>query len=214
MMNDTTGPHRLDRSRLGLVGLSALLMFLFLTPAASAAGSFSLYGTYWETDDLNETFGGGLAFGIPLGERFALDLRASYYEQLDSNELDEILDAIFDDDENVFRQNSIEVIPVEVGIRYNFVPRERVNVYVGGGPAYYLLASDFGGIDDEFGGYALLGAQFGDPEGISFLLEGQYRKVEGSIDNEEGELGDRDFVDRVNFDLDGFAINAGIAWRW
>jgi hypothetical protein len=215
-MNHPRRYRRLRPASFGFVGLTALALalFLLLLPAAGAAGSFSLYGSYWETDELDETFGGGMAFGVPLGERFALDLRAAYYERLKSGNFDQLLDDLFDDDESVFRENSIEIIPVEVGIRYNFVPREVVNVYVGGGVGYYLLAADRGEIDDEFGGYALLGAQFGDPEGVSFLLEGQYRKIEGSIRDRDGELGNRDLTDEVSFDLDGFAINAGVAWRW
>jgi hypothetical protein len=210
--SSTSGTRRATRH--GLVGVAAIALFLLLSPSAGASGSFSLFGSYWETDDLDETFGGGLAFGVPLGERFALDLRAGYYERLDSGNFDQLLDDLFDDDESIFRENSIEIIPVEVGLRYNFMPRERVNVYVGAGPGYYLLAADRGEVDDEFGGYALLGAQLGNPDGMSFLLEGQYRKIEGSIRNRDGELGNRDLVDDVTFDLDGVTVNAGLVWRW
>ncbi|HVS15741.1 MAG TPA: outer membrane beta-barrel protein [Thermoanaerobaculia bacterium] len=207
-------PHRGRTTRDGLVGPLAIALFLLLAPAAGASGSFSLFASYWDTDDLDETFGGGLAFGVPLGERFALDLRAGYYERLKSGNFDELLDDLFDDDESIFRENSIEIIPVEVGLRYQFTPRERVNVYVGGGLGYYLLAADRGGVDDEVGGYGLLGAQLGNPDGLSFVVEGQYRKIEGSIRNRDGELGNRDIVDEVPFDLDGVAVNAGLAWRW
>ncbi|HVS66544.1 MAG TPA: outer membrane beta-barrel protein [Thermoanaerobaculia bacterium] len=205
---------RLHLPPLALAGLGALVLALFLAPAAGASGSFSLYGSFWETDALDDTFGGGLAFGIPITERLALDLRAAYYQELESDSFDEFIDDVFDDDQNVFRENSLEVIPIEVGVRYNFVPRETVNVYVGGGLAYYLIAADLGEVDDELGAYALLGAQFGDPAGISFLLEGQYRKVEGSIRDRDGELGNRDLTDAVDVDLDGFAVNAGVVWRW
>jgi hypothetical protein len=207
-------PSTHPSARARIVGAAAIALFLLLTPAAGASGSFSLFGSYWDTDALDETFGGGIAFAVPLGERLALDLRSGYYERLSSGNFDQLLDDLFDNDASVFRKNSIEIIPVEVGLRYNFQPRERVNVYVGGGPGYYLLAADRGGIDDEFGVYGLLGAELGNPDGLSFLIEGQYRKIEGSIRNRDGELGNRDLVDDVAFDLDGVTINAGLVWRW
>lgn len=94
----------------------------------------------------------------------------------------------------------VSAVPLEAGLAYRFPVRGGtiVNPYVGAGLGYYLLDTSFGDIDDESGWYAVAGADFGGlAQGLGFLAEGMYRNVETST-----------------FDLSGFAVNAGIVWRF
>lgn len=199
----------------------SLLLFivttaLLLSAAPASASGFSIFGAYWDTDDLGDVAGGGIAFGIPVSGRFDIDLRATYYEELVDQSFSDALDALFDDD-RVFERSGVDVIPIEVGVRYNFNPEGYANGYVGGGAGYYLLDSDFGELDDEFGPYVVLGGTFGRPGGIAFFVEGIYRKVEGSVEidpQDFDDIDDIDFIDDVDVDLDGLGANAGIIFRF
>jgi hypothetical protein len=181
---------------------------------ASAAGTFNLFGSFWNTDEADDTAGGGLGVGIPLGERWQVDLRGSYYEEL----ANEPLEALFDTDDPVFQRTGLQVLPVDAGLRYNFNPEERYNFYLGGGASYYLLDSDFGDVSDEVGAYALLGMDIGNPDGLSFFVEGMWRIAEATVEVDPDDLGDIDEVDdlvnEVPVDLNGLGVSAGLSWRF
>lgn len=198
----------LRKTMLRKISLSLLMAGGLLATSASAA-SFSLFGTYWDTDRLDEAFGGGIAVGIPLGEVVELDLRASYLEELN----DDAFDAIFDDDEDVFQETTVEMLPLDVGLRFNLQRRGAVNPYIGAGGTYYLLDSNVGNdIDDEVGYYGMIGARFGDAQGAGFFTEILYRKVEATVVN--NDLDDFDLDESVSLDLDGFSAIAGFRWSW
>ena len=205
----------MSKSRIFPLALS--LALVLLAPAASFAAGFTLFGSYWDTDQLGDTAGAGIVFGIPVGGNFDLDLRASYYEELEDQSFDAFLDDVFDDDRNPLVANSLEVTPLEIGLKYNFNPGEVVNFYLGGGGGYYLLDNSRFDVDDEFGYYAVVGFTAGDPDGTAFVLEGVYRKVEGSVVNDPSSLDDvddLDFNNAVDVDLDGIALNAGVIFRF
>lgn len=189
---------------------------LFVVTALCYAGSaaaqgFALYGAYWDTDKAEEGFGPGAS--LSFGRTWALDLRASYFQELNNHALDNL----FDDDE-VFRDNGISVLPLEVGVRYTFQPDSRVSPHLGGGIGYYILDSELGDPKDEAGYYLTVGSTFGDSRGPSFYIEGIYRKAEGTVEvdpEDLGDLGDIEFNGaEVDLDLDGFGVNAGLVWRW
>lgn len=191
--------------------LCAVVAALLLAPLPAAAGGFSIFGAYQDTDALDETFGGGVSIAFPLGRVVDLQFRGTYYEKLDD------LGNVFDDDEDVFVDNSIEVIPIEAGLRFNLAPRGAVIPYITAGATYFLLDSDIGEIDDEVGYHAGLGLVFGDNEGPAFFVEGLYRGVEGSVEvdpQDIGDIGDIDFEDPFDVDLSGFGANAGISFQF
>lgn len=211
----TPKPHL--RSALAIAG-ALLVLGLLATPAS--AGSFSLFGSYWDTDQLDEAGGGGIAaaFGITPDDRLELEFRASYYEELKSNEFDRILDQIADDDRTPFQEVGVEITPLEAGLRFNFAPEAPLNFYIAGGGGYYLLDGSGGfEVDDEFGFYVGGGLMIGNPDGVSFLAEVIWRKIEGSVSNDPDRLDDvddLDFNNQVDVDLDGPAANVGIIWRF
>ncbi len=197
----------MSKNMLRKISFISLIAGSLMATSASAA-SFSLFGTYWDTDRLGEAFGGGLAVGIPLGEVVELDLRASYLEELN----DDPFDAIFDDDD-VFQEFTVEMVPLDVGLRFNLQRRGSVNPYLGAGGTYYLLDTNTGNdIDDEVGYYGMIGARFGDAQGAGFFTEILYRKVEATVVN--NDLDDFDVDESVSLDLDGFSAIAGFRWSW
>ena len=192
-----------------LAGATAMLLCFAATPPAQAEFGFSIFGSYWEPDDTSDAGGGGLELAFPLGSRVDLDLRASYFEELDPEPLDELFDS-----DSPFRTAGLEVLPVELGFRFNLAPDAAVHPYIGAGAGYYFLDSDFGDVDDEGGWFGLFGLGFGDSEGASFFVEAQYRKMEATVEEDPDNPFDFEgFDDEVVLDLDGVGFNAGVTWR-
>ncbi len=178
----------------------------------ATATDFSLYGSYWDTDAAGDAAGGGISLGLPFNDTVAVELRATYFEELS----DDPLANAFDSDDPVFQEKGINVTPLEIGVRFTF-PHENIRPYVAGGAGYYLLDSDFGEVEDEVGYYAAVGAAFGNPDRIQFFVEGTYRKMEGTVELDPEDLDDIDDIDvrdKADFDLDGFGANLGVRWTF
>lgn len=196
-----------------ILGVLAMLAALAVF-AGPAEAQFKIYGSYWNTSDVDATAGGGLGFGIPFGESgLSLDLAATYYQELS----DQPIDNLFDDDEGVFEEESLEVLPVDVGIHYNFAPHGSFSPWIGVGGTYFLIdttGNQFE-VDDETGWHVSAGSQFGQRDGVNFFAEAIYRSTESTLRRTEDDFPDpSDEVDEVDIDLDGFAVNAGISWRF
>jgi hypothetical protein len=192
--------------------IPALLLATSLAAAPAAAGGFSAYGTYWDTDAADSAAGGGLRLGVPLGPVLQFDLGASYYEELVNRPFRALGDV-----ETPFVENGLQVWPVEAGLRLNFAEGRRVNPYLGGGAHYLFMDSDFGEVDDEAGWYARLGTEFGEVEGNGFFVEAGYRGVEVTVENDPADFEDFDDVDfeaETEIDLSGALVNLGYVWRF
>ena len=194
------------------VCMIALLCCLAGSPAWS--GTFSIFGSYWDTDEAGEAGGAGVGVGIPLGQVVDLELRGTYFEELSEDPLE----ALFDPDDPVFRDFSLTVVPIEAGLRVKFMPGQAFTPYLSAGAAYYLLDIDRGELDDEAGWYAGLGAMFGDGQGIDFFAEALYRGVEATVELDPEDIDDIDDIDfqgdQVDLDLAGPAANVGVVWRF
>jgi hypothetical protein len=190
----------------------ATLALALLIPASSAlASGLSIYGSYWDTDALDDTAGAGVKFSIPLGQTLNLDLRGTYYEPFDRDALQDEIDDLFDDDnpDREIFDSEISIIPIEAGLSFN-LGQSSIQPSIGAGVSYFLLDSDLGEIDDEVGWYANAALDFASQGSVGFFLEGIYRSAEGEVNEDEDDV---DF-DRVTFDLDGFAANAGVVFRF
>ena len=180
--------------------LPALVLTLACPAVPAFAGGLGLYGSYWDTDKLGETTGGGVkyAFG-DAGLR--LELRGSYYPDL-AEDLDLFgLRGPFD----------VEALVPEAGIAFHFAPGSPLQPYVGAGLSYYLFDSTFpiAGVelDDEVGVYAVGGFEGGGGR-TGFFAEAVYRSIEGTV-TEQDEI-----VDEVDLDLSGISFNLGIVFRF
>lgn len=169
---------------------------LALAAGPAMANDFAVFGSYWDTKDAEEALGGGakLRFGF-------FEVRGTYFSDVTADQSPE--------------RNDFEVsaIPLEVGLAFNFAENERFSPYVGGGGGYYMLDTNIGEVDDEIGFYGVLGANIGDPDGVSFMAEAIYRQMEGTVTNED-EITDPDIDDEVDFDLSGLGVNVGLVWRF
>ena len=180
---------------------------------ASAAGAvdFKLYGSYWNTSDLDNTFGGGIGVGIPLGASpLSISLAGTYYQELN----DKPLRALFNNDQAVFQEESLKVTPLEAGLQFNFAPNGPFDAWIEGGFTYFLLDTTRSGfsVDDETGWHASVGSRFGSRQGANFFAEALYRSTEATLVRENNN--NVDLRDNVAIDLDGFAVNAGLLWHW
>lgn len=188
----------MNRQRLSLT-LLAVCVTLTLVPASASATDFSIFASYFDTDDYDEAVG----FGVRAAffDNIQLEIGASYYEEFGRD-----IDLDIGNGNIVFDETllDLDVIPVEIGARFNFG-----TTYLGAGGTYYILDSDAGSVDDEFGLYARFGVQFS-----NFFAEVGYRDVEGSVENLDlDDIDDVDFVEGIaDFDLTGFFVNVG--WRF
>jgi opacity protein-like surface antigen len=192
------------------LGLAALLS------GPVAASDFAIFGSGWDPDGIEEALGGGAS--LHFGESFGVDLRATYYQNA---ELDNI--RIGDDDApDVF--GDLQMIPIEALLRYDFNNDGPANFYVGGGASYVMLDWDDGpDLDDEVGWVALAGARFGRPGGMGFFVEGAYRGIEATVraddlrdffdDDDGGDFGD-EIDEDVDLNLDGVLVNLGLVWTF
>jgi hypothetical protein len=192
-----------------VLGIMAVLCVFASTAGAS---DFKLYGSYWDTADVDNTFGGGLGFSIPLGASpLAISLAGTYYKELS----DEPVSNLFDEDEGFFKEDSLEVLPVDLGLQFNFPSNGPVSAWIEGGGTFFFIDTTREGIDvdDETGWHASVGSRFGQPDGANFFIEGLYRSTEATLVRNR-RVDDVDLRDEVAIDLDGFAVNAGILWHW
>jgi len=163
-----------------------------LAAPAWAGGGFSLFGTYGQVNDNTSSggFGGRVTFG---GQKLVVDVTATWFPKRSG--------AII----NVggFQINdSLQIYPIEVGLRYLFAPGEEFRPYVGAGASWILTDLQGASMDDELGFYALAGMVWGDGRGIEGFVEGVFRRAQTDVDyGSQGIWG---------VDLGGFAGVAGI----
>ena len=66
---------------------------IFIASTAAHAADFKLYGSYWNTTDVDDTFGGGIGVSIPLGATpLSLSLAGTYYQELSDDPVSNLFD--------------------------------------------------------------------------------------------------------------------------
>ncbi len=169
-----------------------LLAILTLFSAPSWAGSFSAFGSYWDTNDADGSWGAGARVGFDLTKRIEFEFHGTYYPD-------------FKNDEFPGQTIELTAIPVDGGMKFNFAPDKTVNPFLGAGVTYYFMSISPGSVDDQTGVYIDGGLDIGSKDGTRFFAEVMWRKVDTSI-----SFGS--FDSDVNFD--GLALNMGATWRW
>src|SRR3989442_6595572 len=126
----------LKRAILGLAALAC-----FSVPAS--AGSFGFYGSYWDSDQADSSWGGAARMGFSFVKFLELEFHGTEYPRFKSE---------------VGLQNiDVKALPVDGGLRFNFLPTAPFNPYVGAGASYYFLDSNQGSIDNQTGWYGEAG---------------------------------------------------------
>jgi len=188
--------------------LLAALTVVLLAPASASAGAFAVYGTWWDTDEADDVAGVGANYAWNLGEVVDLEARLAWYEELTEEPIDDFFSG------NSPIATGLTVIPVEVGLRFNFArDSEFWNPWAGGGLAYYVLDTDSGNIDDEVGFYGTFGSTFGDGQGIDFYTEIGYRFAEATVEDLDLDF-DGLLDETVDVNLNGPSVNAGVVWKF
>jgi len=169
-----------------------LLAILALFSAPSWAGSSSVFGSYWDSKDADASWGAGVRVGFDLTKMLELEFHGTYYPD-------------FKDDQVPGQSIDLTAIPVDGGLKFNFMPDKRVNPFVGAGATYYFLSTSPGSVEDQAGVYIDAGLDIGDKDGARFFAEVMWRKVDTTL-----SLGA--FDEDVKFD--GLGLNVGATWRW
>ncbi len=186
----------------------AIALIMGAALQVAVAGNISLFGSYWDAKDMDDPLlGGGLKFDVGINPNLAFQVRASYLEG--------------DVDSEGGLTISLISIPLEVGLKYNFMPQEQLNAYVGGGLGYYMFATGWKGpgidetesADNEIGFYAVGGVDFQVGERVSLFAEAKYTMVEVKKTDIPSEFGGG-AVEIDDGSLDGIGVNVGITFTW
>ncbi|MCI0408331.1 MAG: porin family protein [Acidobacteria bacterium] len=169
------------------VALCVAAMFLFAVP--SWAGSFGVYGSYWDSNDASSSWGGGVRMGFDFFKWMELEFHGTYFPDFG----EEILGSTVD----------ITATPVDGGLRFNFLPDAKVNVYAGAGASYYFMDATDASMDNTTGWYGEAGLEFG--KNSRFFVEAMWRVMDTSL-----SFGSFD----EDADFDGISGQVGFNWSW
>jgi len=144
---------------------------LVMAGPALADGGVDLFGTYGEV--INGEYGGGIGVRVSLGgTNLMVDFTATWYKEV--NDVEVVSSSAVPDD-------SFQIFPLDVGIRYIFADGKKVRPYFGLGVSYMVADANRLRVDDDFGMYGMGGIRFGKQHGISFMIEGLYRWSEVTV---------------------------------
>jgi hypothetical protein len=189
--------------------ITAFALAMIALPGAASAVDFSIFGSYWDTDDLGEAIGGGLRVGFPINDNIDFDISAAYFEDW----TDQVRSII-----GTGAETDIELstIPIDAGFTWTRLPEG--GFLFGAGLTYgYMDVNDLAisgtnlrataDANDEFGGYVKAGYQ---AQG-GFLAEVMYRFLEASVEDIRIP-GTVLLDDSIDVKLDGYQVNLG--WRF
>ena len=176
-----------------LCAAAALGLGLLAGPAKAA--DFGVFGSYQDTKDAGHGYGGG----VKLDFANFITLRATYLGDVTSG-------ACFSNGDDV----KLRVAPLEAGLQYKWNPDSTVSPYLGGGASYFVLNPQRGNTNNEFGWFAVAGADIKTDHGFGVMLEGIYRSVDTTVRQNSTTT----ISDRVNLQLRGFGANAGLVWHF
>lgn len=168
--------------------LMAVLLGVGLLSSSALAGSYGVFGSYWDPKDGDGVWGAGANMRGGTG-LFYIGLRGTYYQDIPESVGGEGVE--------------LRAIPVDVSIGIQLSPISVLDVYGGAGMTYYFLDSDRGSVDNEFGWLLEAGAEIKLSPRFGIFAEGVWRDVNGAVEgNHSGDI-----------DLNGFTVNVGLVFR-
>ncbi len=179
------------KSVLVLVGCLVLV-----TGPAWAGGAFSLFGTYGQTNNWNNSFGAGarISFG---GEQIMGDFTATWFPNNNG---------VVTTDGSMNIYDSLQIIPFDIGLRWMFSPGSELRPYIGAGATYTLIKLSSGSADDEWGYYGMAGLSIFLSDGnAGFYVEALYRQTAATFSYGS---------DSFDEDLGGLAGSVGFMWTF
>ena len=173
-----------------------VLGICILATPAWAGGGYSLFGSYGSVDNHEFAVGAGMRLTVG-GERWMGDLTWTWYQEVSG------VGTIGGRDDN------LQVIPTELGIRFLMNPRGSVIPYLGGGLTFFYVNLNDGNASNTVGGYGIFGINFGGKQ-TKFFVEALYRYGQSDVSYRLGG----DNLATGTMDVGGFAANAGIVWTF
>ncbi len=172
---------------LGLTLLAAMSVSIAGCGAGSTA-AVGVFGSYLDSDDLGDGYGGGAKLEIKPIDLISVDGRASWI---------------------YFEDFEIHMIPLEAAIRLNLpLLGERIIPFVGAGGGYYIFEADDVDLDNDVGFFPLVGLEVGFRR-VALFAEARWLFLEADVDSALDELEDVDEAD-----VDGFGVNVGLLFRF
>jgi len=162
-------------------------MFLFAVP--SWAGSFGVYGSYWDSSDADASWGAGVRVGFDFFKWMELEFHGTYFPDFGTDILGSTVD--------------ITATPVDGGLRFDFLPDKKFNIYAGLGASYYFMDASDGSMDNSTGWYGEAGLEFG--KNTHFFVEAMWRAMDTTLS--VGSFDD-------DADFDGISGQVGFNWKW
>jgi hypothetical protein len=173
-----------------------VLAICILAVPAWAGGGFSLFGTWTEINEDASAPGAGMRASVG-GQHWVGDLTWTWLEGQDG--VSTI--AGFED--------SVQIIPTDLGVRYLFNTQGSFKPYIGAGATFFWVNLNDGDADHAWGGYGILGFSLGKSR-ARFFAEATYRygstDVTYLVTPVESVTG--------SMDLGGFGVNAGVIWTF
>jgi len=160
-------------------------LLFFILSCSSQALAIDLYGfgSYWDKNDVDGTWGGGIGLSLPLfTEHLRLDGRAYFFGSSDLG----------------FGDN-LTLTPLDLGLQVHILPAAKLDPYILGGVSYIYVDSNRIGVDSDFGAY------FGG--GLELALMESILKLFGEIVYRTSTLDTR--FD-TNIDVSGTTANIGL----
>ena len=183
--------------------LAALMAIAAAAPVARAGiGGF---GTWWDSKDYGDMYGGGAKLGLGLGLGFWIEARGSYLTARG-------VTVTADDTKE---KGDVELIPLEALLAWELEASEVFRPYVGAGFGYYLKdfewKSEWKDWKDEFkskdcaGYFALAGLNLNLGSAITIFGEAKYNLI-----GEDDKLEWRGSDVKEKFSFDGLSVNVGL----
>ncbi len=169
-------------------------LVLFVLPIAQAG--IGIFGTYWDSKDYDDLYGGGVRLGTRIGGGFGIEARASY-----------LRNDLFSSAEK-----EMELIPLEAVLSWTLDASDMLKPYVGAGVGYYLKNLDFNAgnvwddakAKDSVGYFALVGLN------VVLARATIFGEAKYNLINEDDEWKWRGSDVREKYSLDGLSVNLGV----
>src|SRR5437899_11937386 len=104
------------------------------------AGSFGIYGSYWDSDQAKNSTGGGGRIGFNFVKMLELDFHGTYFSKFTTDVGGQSVD--------------VKAKPVDGGLRVNLLPGVPINPSVRAGITYYFLDTRQGSIQNHAASYS------------------------------------------------------------
>ena len=178
-----------------VLALAALMAVAAVVPTARAG--IGAFGTWWDTKDYGDMYGGGAKLGLGLGAGLWIEARGSYLESKDHKKAD------------------VSLIPLEALVGWQLEVSEIIRSYVGAGIGYYVKdfewKSEWKEWTDEFkskdcaGYFGLVGLNLNLGSSITIFGEAKYNLI-----GEDDKLKWRGSDVKEKYSFDGLSVNVGL----